>query len=121
MKRTVSAIVVAGVLFSLIAIDLPWNMGAGRAGACNWGEGGGQGFVPQRRDDDRAYASASALTKEQARSIIEQHVTRLNNTLKVGPVRDAGELYEAEIFSKANEIVQIIGVDKRSGRLVLVN
>jgi hypothetical protein len=95
-------------------------MGTHPAGACGYGEGGGQGYVPQRRDEGNAYAARPALTKEQARQIVEQHVTRLNTTLKVGPLNDAGELFEAEIYSKDNEVVQVLGVDKRSGRLVLI-
>jgi len=121
MKRYILALFTAGIVLALIVVDLPWNMGTPPAGACGYGEGGGQGYVPQRRDEGTAYAARPTLTKEQARQIIEQHVTKLNATLKVGPMNDAGELFEAEIFSKDNEVVQTIGVDKSSGRLVLIN
>lgn len=121
MKRYILALFTAGAVLALTAIDLPWDMGTRLAGACGYGEGGGQGYVPQRRDEGNAYAARPALTIEQARQIVEQHVTKLNATLKVGPMNDAGELFEAKIFSKDNEVVQIIGVDKRSGRLVLIN
>lgn len=120
MKRTIFALVAFGVILTLSSIDLPWNMGARPARACGYGEGGGQSYVPQRRDQGNAIAARPALTAEQAHQIIEQHVTRLNSALKVGPMNDAGEVYEAEIYSKDNEVVQIIGVDKRSGRLVLI-
>ena len=121
MKRYMFALVIAGVVLALVTIDLPWNMGPHPAGACGYGEGGGQGYVPQRRDEGAAYAARPALTQAQARQIIEQHVTKLNTALKVGPLNDAGELFEAEIISNDKEVVQIIGVDKKSGRLVLIN
>jgi len=121
MKRYIYALLTIAVVFSMLAFDLPHNMGPQTAGACGYGEGGGQGYVPQRQDQGKAYAARPALTKEQARQLITQHVTKLNPGLKVGPVNDAGELYEAEIYSKDNEVIQIIGVDKRSGRLALIN
>jgi len=121
MKRYIFALLVTGIAFTLTAMDFPGNMGARPAEACGYGEGGGQGYVPQRRDQGNAYAARPALTQDQARQIIEKHVTSLNPALKVGPMNDAGELYEAEIFSENNEVVQILGVDKRSGRLVLIN
>lgn len=121
MKRFILALATAGVVLTLTAVTLPLNMGAQSAQACGYGEGGGQGYVPQRRDNGNAYAARPALTSEQARQIIEQHVTKLNGALKVGPLQDAGELFQAEIFSPDDEVVQIIGVDKNSGRLVLIN
>ncbi len=121
MKRLILALFSAGVVLTLTAVNLPWDMGSRPAQACGYGEGGGQGYVPQRRDDGNAYAARPALTKEQARQIVEQHVTKLNASLKVGPIQDAGELFQAEIFSPDNEVVQVIGVDKNSGRLVLIN
>ncbi len=123
MKRYVYALIISGLVLTLGSIDLPWSMGASDARACGYGQGGGQGYAPQRRDQGNRnqYAFKPALTEEQAQKIIEQHVTRLNSTLKVGPVTDAGALFEAEIFSADNEVVQVLGVDKRSGRLVLIN
>lgn len=121
MKRYIFTLFAAGIVMTLTAIALPWNMGAHNAEACGGGQIGGQGYAPQRRDSGNNYAARPALTEEQARKIIEQHVTKLNSTLKVGPINDAGEMYEAEIFSKDNEVVQIIGVAKLSGRLILIN
>jgi len=54
------------------------------AAACGYGQSGGSGYVPQRRDSD-------------------------------------GFLYEVEVVDAGNEIVQLLGVDKRSGRLILLN
>ena len=121
MRRYTFAFLTIAIAFTLVAFDLPLITGPRPAGACGWGEGGGQSYVPQRRDQGNAYAARPALTKAQARQLISRHVTKLNPELTVGPVNDAGELYEAEIYSKDNEVVQIIGVDKRSGRLALIN
>ncbi len=121
MKRFAIAFLTIAVVFTLIAFDLPRHMGPRSAAACGWGDGGGQGYVPQRQDQNYAYAVRPALTEDQARELITQHVTKLNPELTVGPLNDAGEFFEAEILSKDNEVVQIIGVDKRSGRLALLN
>jgi hypothetical protein len=121
MKRHIWILATIAVFFTFILADLPWNMGARPGAACGWGQGGGEGYVPQRRDDANTLAARPALTQEQARMLIEQHVTRLNPALKVGPVNDAGELFEAEIYSPDNEVVQVLGVDKRSGRLLLID
>lgn len=123
MKRLILTLVALAAVIALSAIDLTWIPGAGSARACDWGQSGGQGFVPQRRDSDNnnAYAARPPLTAEQAGKIVNEYVTRLNPDLKVGPLSDAGALYEAEIISKENEVVQILGVDKRSGQLILIN
>jgi len=120
MKRYFPALFAVVAIFTITSIDLPWHMGTRPGAACGWGQGGGEGYVPQRRDGDNTYAARPALTQEQAQKLIEQHVTRLNAALKVGPVNDAGELFEAEIYSPDNELVQVLGVDKSSGRLVLI-
>lgn len=123
MKRLILTLTAFTAVMILSAIDLPLIPGAGSARACDWGQSGGQGFVPQRRDGstNNAYAARPPLTVEQAGKIVNEYVTRLNPDLKVGPLSDAGALYEAEIISKDNEVVQILGVDKRSGQLVLIN
>ncbi len=60
-------------IFSIAGIDI--------ANACGWGQGGGQGYVPQRRDPDGFLAQKQALTEEQARDIVTKYVKRLNPTL----------------------------------------
>jgi hypothetical protein len=121
MQRIFISLITLIAVFTLISTDLPWNLGPRSSAACGWGQGGGEGYVPQRRDGANTYAARPALTQEQARQLIEQHVTRLNSALKVGPVNDAGELFEAEIYSPDNEVVQVLGVDKRSGRFVVID
>lgn len=50
-----------------------------------------------------------------------KHVKKLNPNLEVGRINDAGSFFEAEILSKDKEVVQLMGVDKESGRLMLIN
>lgn len=121
MKRHSLAVFTIAVVLTLITIALPGTIGVRPAAACGWGQGGGQGYVPQRHDGNNTYAGKPALTQEQAHQIIQQYVTRLNSALKVGPVKDAGDLFESDVYSSGNEVVQVLGVEKRSGRLVIIN
>jgi hypothetical protein len=92
------------------------------AQACGWGQGGGQAYVPQRRDQNDGFlAQKQALTPEQARDIASNYVKRLNPKLTVGNINDNGGFYEAEIIGEDNQVVQLLGVDKQSGQLVLLN
>lgn len=77
--------------------------------------------MPQRRDSGDPVARRSFLTKEKAVEIVVKHVKKLNPNLEVGQVNDAGSFFEAEILSKDKEVVQLMGVDKESGRLMLIN
>ena len=79
-----------------------------QAYACGWGK--------------TEKSVASMLSKEQAIKIVSRHINQLNPDLRVGSVNDAGTLYEAEIVS-ANQggTLQIIGVYKNSGQLVVLN
>jgi hypothetical protein len=52
---------------------------------------------------------------------VSRHVKRLNPDLEVGRLNDAGSFFEAEIISKDHEVIQLMGVDKESGRLMLIN
>ena len=118
MKKHVS-IVLAGILFLTIIGVLGMPI---RSEACGWGNPGGQGYVPQRRGNAMGpLASKPAITKEQALDIVSNHVNRLNPELKVGQINDAGNFFEAEILSKDNEILQLMGVDKMTGRLMIIN
>ncbi|MBC8246791.1 MAG: hypothetical protein H8E81_04325 [Deltaproteobacteria bacterium] len=98
-----------------------FSPGPHRADACGYGQSGGQDYVPQKRGGNAYSAQKSALTKEQVREIAAQHVQKLNPDLEVGNINDAGGFYEVEIISKDKEILQLLGVDKLSGRLMLLN
>jgi hypothetical protein len=107
-----SILALAGVT-SFIAVDI--------AVACNWGQSGGGDYVPQRRDSGRLLAKKSDVSEDQARDIVTNYVKRLNPNLEIGTVKDNGGFYEIEIVNEGQEIVQLLGVDKRSGRLILLN
>lgn len=103
-------------LFSGIVMTVPV---ANRALACGYNQSGGEAFVP--RQQKPSVFNSSSVTKEKAVEIVASHIKRLNPDLKVGNVNDNGPLYEAEILSGDNEILQILGVYKNSGRLVVIN
>ncbi len=110
-----SLILARALLINFVGLDI--------ANACGWGQGGGQGYVPQRRDSNGFLAQkpAATLTAEQARDIVTKYVKRLNPNLEVGNVKDNGGFYEAEIIDEGNEVIQLVGIDKQSGRLIVLN
>jgi hypothetical protein len=108
-----SLILAIALLINFVGLDI--------ANACGWGQGGGQGYVPQRRDQNGFLAQKQPLSEAQARNIVSNYVKRLNPSLTVGNVRDNGSFYEAEIISEDNEVIQLVGIDKQSGRLIVLN
>ena len=108
-----SLILTIALLISFVGLDI--------ANACGWGQGGGQGYVPQRRDQNGFLAQKQPLTQEQAKDIVANYVKRLNPNLTVGNVKDNGSFYEAEIVAEDNEVIQLVGIDKQSGRLIILN
>jgi hypothetical protein len=102
--------------------------GSGSAFACggmgmgSWGSTGGGDYVPQRRGLSDSFANrAPALTKEQAHDVVANQVKKLNSDLRIGQMRDAGSYYEAEVLGANGDVVQRLGVDKESGRMILIN
>lgn len=112
--------VITGAVILTIALLINF-VGLDIANACGWGQGGGQGYVPQRRDQNGFLAQKQALTQEQARDIVTRYVKRLNPALKIGKITDNGGFYEAEVIAENNEVLQLVGIDKRSGRLIVLN
>jgi hypothetical protein len=110
---TASLIITIALLINFVGLDI--------ANACGWGQGGGQGYVPQRRDQNGFLAQKQPLTQEQAKDIVANYVKRLNPNLTVGNVKDNGSFYEAEIVAEDNEVIQLVGIDKQSGRLIILN
>jgi len=101
-------------IFSVASIDF--------AQACGWGQGGGESYVPQRRDQNNGFlAQKQPMTEDQARDIVSNYVKRLNPKLTVGNITDNGGFYEAEIIGEGNDVIQLVGVDKQSGRLIVLN
>jgi len=111
MAMGIVVLIVAATSF--IAIDM--------AAACGWGQSGGSGYVPERRDSGELLARKSAVSEDQARDIVSSYVKRLNPNLAIGQVKDNGGFYAVEIVDEGQEVVQLLGVDKRSGRLILLN
>lgn len=110
---TGSLILAVALLISFVSVDI--------ASACGWGQGGGQAYVPQRRDQNGYLAQKQPLTLEQARDLVTNYVKRLNPKLEVGNITDNGGFYEAEVIGEGNEVIQLVGVDKQSGRLIVLN
>ena len=111
---TGSLILTIALLINFVGVDL--------ANACGWGrQGGGQGYVPKRRDQNGFLAQKQALSEDQARDIVAKYVKRLNPNLEVGNVKDNGSFYEAEIIAEDKEVIQLVGIDKQSGRLIVLN
>jgi hypothetical protein len=122
MKKHMGIIITA-VLFLAVTIgaNLP-VIGVTNAGACGSGRSAGGGdYTPQRRGSAGYQAEQNALTVEQARDLVAYHVQKLNPDLTIGNVNDAGGFYEAEILSKDQEVLQLLGVDKFSGRVLMIN
>jgi hypothetical protein len=100
-------------MINFVAVDI--------ATACGYGQSGGGDYVPQRRDSGELLANKSAVSEDQARDIATNYVKKLNPNLEIGKIKDNGGFYEVEIVDEGQEIVQLLGVDKRSGRLILLN
>ncbi len=119
MTRKIRTIIIGASLLALtgminfVAVDI--------ATACGWGQSGGGDYVPQRRDSGELLANKSAVSEDQARDIVTKYVKKLNPNLEIGKIKDNGGFYEVEIVDEGQEMVQLLGVDKRSGRLILLN
>jgi hypothetical protein len=88
--------------------------------ACGWGSQGGADYVPQRRGGDQQQqqiAQRQPLSADQAQQIVRQYVNPINPNLIVGKPNDAGPYFEVDLQSQDGETVQVIGVDKYSGRM----
>jgi hypothetical protein len=119
MKKVSKSVVMGIVVLSMVVLtQFVWT---DIAAACGWGQSGGGEYVPQRRDSVGSLAQKSAINEAQARDIVTSYVKRLNPDLEIGKIKDNGGFYEVEVISKGNELIQLLGVDKRSGRLLLLN
>jgi hypothetical protein len=107
------AILTMAAAANFVALDI--------AQACGWGQAGGGDYVPQRRDSNGLWANKEDVSESQAREIVTNYVKKLNPDLAIGEVKDNGGFYEVEIVDQSREVVQLLGVEKRSGRLILLN
>ena len=121
MKSSARIIIISVLSLAVIVVVITPFVMPKDAGACGAGAQGGQSYIPQRRYPAGELARRPSITLEQASEIVSRHVKRLNPDLQIGQVNDAGSFFEAEIISKDNEVIQFLGVDKESGRLMLIN
>lgn len=137
MKR-IGAVIVGGLIV-LVMLGLAYSNfgGTGSALACGgWGSAGSQScgawgspgssgggdYVPQRRGLSDSFKNrAPALTQDQAYDVVANQVRKLNPDLKIGRMQDAGSYFEAEVLGTNGDVVQRLGVDKESGRMILIN
>ena len=115
-------VILTSVIFLVIAGTAGFLLiGPNQAEACGWGRAGGGDYVPQRRGSSGNIPQDTTITQDQAREIAASHVRKLNPSLAVGSVNDAGGFFEAEILSSDKEVLQLLGVDKFSGSVMLIN
>jgi hypothetical protein len=118
MKRYVKYVLVVILIVAMAGSASLLVIPPRTASACGFGGVGGNDYVPQRRNSPGYLTNKTAITAEQAREIVSSHVRKLNPNLEVGRVNDAGGFFEAEILSTDKEVVQLMGIDKFSGRLM---
>jgi hypothetical protein len=123
--KTFGAVIIGGLLLlAVFGVAFSNFSGFGHAQACGrgWGASGGGDYVPQRRGPSGLVPNgAPALTQEQAQELVANHVRKLNPDLRIGQLQDAGSYYEAEVLGANGDVVQRLGVDKESGRMILIN
>lgn len=117
MKKALATVGTLSILGGAIVLNPFGN----NSFACGFRNGGGESYMPQQKNSGSAFQQ-SAISKDKAVEIVTRHIQRLNPELRIGNVNDAGPLYEAEVLSGKNEeILQVIGVYKQSGQLVIIN
>mgnify|MGYP006302100281 CR=1 FL=1 len=84
------------------------------------GSPGGQEFVPQSRDSSNALSQNSIISRDRALQIASEYTLSMNPEFEVSGLNDLGGFYEAEIVSQDGEIVQLLGIDKFSGQLQVI-
>lgn len=123
MKKRLGIIVLSSLFVAAMGLTfgVPF-LGTGQANACGVnGSKGGEDYVPQRRNPDASRSKTSLMTREQAYDVVAKHITKVNPRLKIGEMKDAGSFFETEIVDKDNKFVELLGVDKQSGRLMVLN
>jgi hypothetical protein len=126
MKKLGAVVIGSLLVLGVFALSHSNFWGSGPAFACggrgSWGAAGGGDYVPQQRGLSGSFANrAPALTREQAQDVVANQVKKLNPDLRIGQMKDVGSYYEAEVLGADGNVVQRLGVDKESGRLILIN
>ncbi|MDA8423951.1 MAG: hypothetical protein M0Z89_11515 [Nitrospiraceae bacterium] len=60
-------------------------------------------------------ARKTVRTVEDARKTVQEYYSK--DEIKIGDIRDRKHVYEVEIRDKKDELIDVIIVDKRSGRI----
>jgi len=92
--------------------------------ACGWGSQGGADYVPQERNpqqQQQQVTKSQPISSEQAKEIVSRYIKPVNPQLAVATPNDAGPYYEVDLIGKNGETVQVLGVDKFSGRIEVLN
>jgi hypothetical protein len=81
--------------------------------------GGMDYYTPQRQGPNmqQTMPQGQGLSPAQAKQIVIRYIRPINPDLIVGEPNDTGASFEIDLRSKDGEIVQVIAVDKYSGRL----
>lgn len=70
----------------------------------------GEGMPPQGQK------CPTPIDRQAAGSILQNYVNALNNpNLKLGPIRESANAFQAEIQTRDNKIIHSVAVDKNSG------
>ena len=84
--------------------------------ACGWGNQGGADYVPQQQNQQQQ-VQGQPLSADQAKQIVSRYIKPINPDLTIGTPNDAGPYFEVDLFGKNGEKVQILAVDKFTGRI----
>jgi hypothetical protein len=100
----------------------PMMGGQGMMGGGMMGGGmmGGQGMMGpgygQQYQQPQYQQPQKPLDEKDAKTILENYLTNMRNpNLKLGQIKDAGTVFEAEIVTKDNSVVDKIMIDKATG------
>lgn len=99
----------------------PGMMRGGMMGG-QWGQGPrgfagpGAGYAGDHPCWQAASATGQPLTKEQATALVQNRLTRSGNpNLKIGNVTEKDGIFEVEIVTKDNSLVEKVQINKQTG------
>ena len=90
--------------------------------ACGYGSQGGADYVPrQQNPQQQQITKGQPISSDQAKEIVSRYIKPVNPQLAVATPNDAGPYYEVDLIGKNGETVQVLGVDKFTGRIQVLN
>ena len=76
------------------------------------GYGRGYGFDPRYQQPQKP------MEEGDAKRLVENYLSATRNpNLKLGDIKDKGSVYEVEILTKEDSLVDKVAIDKYSGRM----